>query len=163
LTSTGTTGESDADISPKARGAIVKKYIDLALFYAALGLASGVFYREFSKYNHIEDSALGIVHGHILALGTGVFLIVLVLEKLFAISGTKAFRVFFATYNLGLPITLLMMFVRGILTDLNVALGRGLDASISGMAGIGHVLVGAGMVAFLLALRNSVGTRSKAK
>ena len=37
----------------------MKKYIDLALSYAVLGLASGVFYREFGKYNHIEDSAPG--------------------------------------------------------------------------------------------------------
>ena len=140
----------------------MKKYVNLALSYAILGLASGVFFREFGKYNHIEDSALGVVHGHILVLGTLVFLIVLVLDKLFAISGTKAFKLFFTTYNIGLPVTIIMMFVRGILTDLNVGLGKGLDASIAGIAGIGHTLVAVGLVALLFALRASLPGSAKA-
>ena len=137
----------------------MKKFINLSLVYAVLGLASGVFFREFEKYNHIEDSALGVVHGHLLGLGCLFFLLVLILDKLFSISGTASFRVFFVTYNIGLPITILMMFARGIL---KVELGKGLDASISGMAGIGHILVAIGLVALLAALRKRIANPGKA-
>ena len=140
----------------------MKKFINLSLVYAVLGLASGVFFREFEKYNHIEDSALGVVHGHLLGLGCLFFLLVLILDKLFSISGTASFRVFFVTYNIGLPITILMMFARGILEDLKVELGKGLDASISGMAGIGHILVAIGLVALLAALRKRIANPGKA-
>ena len=140
----------------------MRKFVNLSLAYALLGLASGVFFREFGKFNQLEDSGLGIVHGHLLGLGGLFFLLVLILDKLFSLSGTAAFRLFFATYNIGLPITILMMFARGILGDLKVELGKGLDASISGMAGIGHILVAIGLIAFLVALRTRVAGTGKA-
>lgn len=51
-----------------------------------LGLVSGLYYRELTKLNAFTgDSQLGLVHGHLLALGVLFFLIVLALEKAFTL------------------------------------------------------------------------------
>ena len=57
-------------------------------------------------------------------------------------------------YNIGLPILALTMLVRGVVQVRDLQISKALDASISGIAGIGHMLVGLGIVLFLLALRN---------
>jgi len=64
------------------------------LFYAAfaylvLGVASGLFYREFTKANDFTDAQftqLSVVHTHLLVLGFMVLLIVLILEAVRALS-----------------------------------------------------------------------------
>ena len=48
-----------------------------------------------------------------------------------------------------------MMLVRGIMQVKNVALSKGADASISGMAGIGHILTGVGIILFLFSLKKA--------
>ena len=69
------------------------------------------------------------------------------------LEGAKGFRCFLFIYNVGVPLTAIMMVVRGITQVLQLELSKGLDASISGMAGIGHILTGIGIVLLLLALK----------
>ena len=52
-------------------------------------------------------------------------------------------------------LTALMLAVRGVLQVLVQNPSRGLSASISGIAGIGHILTGVGLVFLLLALRKA--------
>ncbi|SDR82707.1 DUF2871 domain-containing protein [Microterricola viridarii] len=137
------------------------------LFYAAfvymgLGVASGLFYREFTKANDFPDgqfTQLGLVHTHLLALGFIVLLIVLALEKLFGMSESKLFPWFFWTYNAGVVITSAMMVWHGSLT----VLGQESTAMIAGIAGIGHILLTVGMVLLFLALRPGVLAQQAAK
>ena len=127
------------------------------LFYAAfvsmlVGVASGLFYREFTKLNDFPEGAstqLGLVHTHLLTLGFVVLLIVLLLEKQFALSQSRLFGWFFWTYIAGLVLTSAMMVWHGCLTVL------GLESSkmIAGIAGLGHMLLTAGMILLFLALR----------
>lgn len=127
------------------------------LFYAAFasmvaGVASGLFYREFTKLNDFPEGAstqLGLVHTHLLVLGFIVLLIVLLLEKQFALSQSRLFGWFFWTYIAGLVLTSAMMVWHGCLTVL------GLESSkmIAGIAGLGHILLTAGMILLFLALR----------
>ena len=127
------------------------------LFYAAFasmvaGVASGLFYREFTKLNDFPEGAstqLGLVHTHLLTLGFVVLLIVLLLEKQFALSQSRLFGWFFWTYIAGLVLTSAMMVWHGCLTVL------GLESSkmIAGIAGLGHMLLTAGMILLFLALR----------
>ncbi|MHC9044424.1 DUF2871 domain-containing protein [Microbacterium saperdae] len=127
------------------------------LFYAAFasmlgGVASGLFYREFTKLNDFPEGAatqLGLVHTHLLVLGFVVLLIVLLLEKQFALSQSRLFGWFFWTYIAGLVLTSAMMVWHGCLTVL------GLESSkmIAGIAGLGHMLLTAGMILLFLALR----------
>ena len=65
-----------------------------------------------------------------------------------------------AVYHAGLNLTALMLAVRGVVQVLGSPLSSGLDAAISGIAGIGHILLGVSLVLVLLQIRDSViGTR----
>lgn len=123
-----------------------------------LGVLSGLFYREFTKANDFpegEFTQLGLVHTHLLVLGFVVLLIVLLLEKAFALTESKLFGWFFWTYISGLVLTSAMMVWHGILT----VVGEQSTAMISGIAGLGHILLSAGMVFLFLALRGRLFPR----
>ena len=53
-----------------------RKYFNLTLCYAGAAAASGVFYREFTKYCDFSGvTSLGKVHTHLFILGMFVFLL----------------------------------------------------------------------------------------
>jgi hypothetical protein len=122
----------------------VKKIYYAAHTYMILGLVSGLFYREFTKAKHFTgDSQLGLLHTHLLALGMLFFLIVLALEKLFALTANRRlFTWFFWTYNSGLAVTVGMMVVHGTQT----VLGQETSDAVSGIAGLGHILLTVGLI-----------------
>ena len=86
----------------------MKKLFYAAFAYMLVGVASGLFYREFTKANDFpagEFTQLGLAHTHLLTLGFIVLLIVLALEKLFGLSRSKLFGWFFWVYNAGVILT----------------------------------------------------------
>ncbi len=132
----------------------MKKYINIAFYYAIFALASGVFFREFTKINGFTGkTTLSLIHTHSFLLGMVMFLLITALSKSFNFEGNKKFKFFFITYNIGVPITIIMLFVRGITQVLNLTLSKGANASISGMAGIGHILTGIGIILFFMSLK----------
>ena len=135
----------------------MKKYINLALIYAIACLVAGVFYREFTKWNGFTgETTLGKIHAHLFMLGMFLFLLVALFAKDHDLEGQKAFRLFMKLHNLGLPLVAITMAVRGVTQVLGTTLSKGLNASIAGMAGIGHILVSIGIVSLLLALKKVV-------
>lgn len=68
----------------------------------------------------------------------------------------KSFRVFMWIYNIGVPLTAVMMLARGVTQVLGLSLSSALSASISGIAGIGHILTGVGIVLLLISLKKTV-------
>ena len=135
----------------------MKKHINVIYFYAILALLGGIFFREFTKLNGFEGvTSLGVIHTHAFMLGMMVFLIILILDKLFHLTAHKRYSTFFIIYNVGLLITLCMFTVRGITQVLQIPLSSGLDASISGIAGIGHIALGIGLFLFLWILKHQV-------
>ncbi|MGH1549680.1 DUF2871 domain-containing protein [Leifsonia poae] len=125
-------------------------FIALAV-YVGLGLASGLFYRDFTKLNGFPEDGttqLSVVHTHLLALGALVMLILLVLEKLFTLSASRSFSWFFWTYNAGLVLTAGSMVWHGVLT----VLGQEAGAMIAGIAGIGHIVLTAAFVLLLVTI-----------
>lgn len=134
----------------------MKSYMNTALLYAVFAMAGGVFYREFTKFNGFTGkTTLSVVHTHYFLLGMVFFLLLLLLEKNFSFTGAKTGRVL-AAYHIGLNLTAVMFVVRGLTQVLAPALSRGMDAAISGMAGIGHILLGVSMVLLLVQIRRSV-------
>ena len=124
----------------------MKRYANASLLYALIAMAGGVFYREFTKLNGFTGkTTLSVVHTHYFLLGMVVFLLLLLSEKVFAFSGEKTGRLL-ALYHTGL-------LARGITQVLAMPLSRGADAAISGIAGIGHLLLGISLVLLLLAIR----------
>lgn len=134
----------------------MKRYMNTALLYAVLAMAGGVFYREFTKFNGFTDkTTLSVVHAHYFLLGMVFFLLLLLLEKNFFFTGSKTGRVL-AAYHVGLNLTAVMFVVRGVVQVLGLTLSSGMNAAISGVAGIGHILLGVSMVLLLLQIKRSV-------
>ena len=134
----------------------MKKYLNFSLIYVVAAMAGGVFYREFTKFNGFTGvTALGKVHVHLFVLGMLVFLLVALFADRMDLAGQKTFRLFLRLYNIGLPLTAVMMAVRGVTQVLDLSLSRGASASISGIAGIGHILTGVGLVLLLTALKKA--------
>lgn len=133
----------------------MKRYINTALVYAILAMVSGVFYREFTKFNGFTaKTTLSVVHTHYFLLGM-VFFLLLVLEKSFSFTGPKTGRIL-AFYHVGLNLTAVMLVIRGVTQVLGTALSSGMSAAISGMAGIGHILLGVSLVLLLVQLKRTV-------
>lgn len=132
-----------------------KKLADAAFIYVIAGLAAGVFYREFTKFQGFSGrTALGLVHPHLLLLGAGVMLLLIALEPALLLSGEKrSLKRSLLFYHCGLGLTAALLLIRGVFQVLGSPLSRGLDASISGIAGIGHILLAIGLCRLLLMIR----------
>lgn len=135
----------------------MKKIVNIAFAYGVFGLFAGLFYREYTVIRAYEgDTMLSVVHTHSFALGMLMMLIVLVLYKVFELEGNKKIKRFLLLYNIGLPLTIVMMIIRGVTQVEEMELSSGLDASISGFAGIGHTIVGIAIVFLFLGLKEQI-------
>jgi hypothetical protein len=135
----------------------MKKLLNTSFVYAIAGLFAGVYYREMTKFLEFKGvTQLSFVHTHLFALGMLFFLIVLVLEKSFSFTATKKYRLFYRLYNSGLILTALMFIIQGTLQVLETPLSSGVNASISGIAGMGHILIASGIVYLFLTLKEKI-------
>ncbi len=126
---------------------MMKRYINYSIVYAVLALVGGVFYREFTKMNDYTGwTTLSVVHTHYFILGMMFFLILGLVSMNINLKTNRA--VLF--YNFGLNLTAIMLVVRGIVQvlDLNVV-----SAVISGIAGIGHIILGVSLILILLDIK----------
>ena len=134
----------------------MKRYMNSALLYAILAMVGGVFYREFTKFSGFTaKTTLSVVHTHYFLLGMVFFLVLLLLERSFSFTGAKTGRVL-AVYHVGLNLAAAMLVVRGVAQVLVPALSSGMSAAISGVAGIGHILLGVSMVLLLVQVKRAV-------
>lgn len=135
----------------------MKKTVNASFIYAIFAMLSGVFYREFTKFSGFEGrTTLSFVHTHLFLLGMIMMLIVTFCIKLYSLHTAKRYHAFLWIYNLGVYLTSLMLLIRGILQVNHTVLTSAVDAMISGFAGIGHILVGIGMVLFFLMLKEKI-------
>lgn len=136
----------------------MKKFAKLSFFYSMLGLLLGVFYREFTKINGFTGkTVLGGLHTHALVLGVFFFLIVMLLEKSFELTkNNKKFNAFYINYNIGLILLIIMMAVRGCVEVLGLEISKMADASISGVAGISHIIMAVAYILFFLILLDRI-------
>ena len=138
----------------------MKRYMNTALVYAVLAMAGGVFYREFTKFvGFTGEITLSVVHTHYFMLGMALFLLLLLLEKSFSFTTARTGRVLIA-YHVGLNLTAVMFLVRGVTQALGTALSSGMDAAISGVAGIGHILLGVSLVLLLLQVKRALPSKA---
>lgn len=134
----------------------MKKYLNLSLVYAIAAMAGGVFYREFTKLQGFTGvTALGKVHTHLFLLGMLVCLLVALFAERLDLTGIRSFRVFQWTYHIGVPLTVVMLLIRGITQVLGLTLSKGASAAISGIGGIGHILTGVGIILLLVSLKKA--------
>ena len=128
---------------------MMKRYMNYSIVYAVLALVGGVFYREFTKLNGYTNwTTLSVVHTHYFILGMMLFLILGLISMNMNLKINQA--VLF--YNIGLNLTAIMLIVRGIIQvlDLNVV-----PALISGIADIGHIILGVSLILILLDIKKA--------
>ena len=135
----------------------MKKLFNLSFFYLILGLALGIFFREFTKFNTFTGiTTLSTAHTHTLILGFIFFLILIILEKLFNISNTKYFTGWLITYNIGLLSLISTLVARGILEVLNKDF-----IGLPHIAGTSHVILAITFIWFMIILKKSICINKK--
>ncbi|MEG0276037.1 MAG: DUF2871 domain-containing protein [Coprobacillus sp.] len=131
----------------------MKKMLRVSLVYVVLALIGGVFYREFTKLSGFTGiTTLSTVHVHLMVLGVFMFMILGLFAKAVPLLEDKNFKKAFVVYNVGVMMTVIMLIVRGITQVSALGLSYGMDMAISGMSGVGHILLGIGMIWFILIL-----------
>lgn len=137
----------------------MKKSLNYALAYAILALCGGVFYREFTRFNDFKGvTALGKVHTHFFLLGMIMYLIIALFARNYDLYSMKTFKAFRGIYNTGVPMTGIMLGFRGVFDVLPEKLSEGSDKAISGIAGIGHILTGVGIILLLISLKKAAAS-----
>lgn len=134
----------------------MKKFINYAFIYAISAMAGGVFYREFTKFcGFTEWTTLSVVHTHYFILGMIFFLVLGLIEKNIHFMDQKTNRAVIG-YHVGLNLTAIMLLIRGVLQVTAAdTLSHGMDATISGIAGIGHLVLGVSLILILLAIKKN--------
>lgn len=128
----------------------MKKIMNASIVYFLLAMIGGVFYREFTKWNgYTAPTTLGVLHVHLLVLGTVVFLLIAVIAKITDLENNSLFKKFFVTYNIVLPVMVLMLLARGIVQVLDIEIGKMGNGMLSGFAGLSHISI---MIAFIFLL-----------
>lgn len=118
-----------------------------------MGLSFGVFFREFTKLNNFTgETMLSYMYVHYIMLGTMFFIILLVLEKNFSFVDSKMKKVLIS-YHIGLNLMQLFFLIRGIIQVLNIDISKAIDSSISGFAGLAHIIIGVSFVMIINSVR----------
>ena len=132
---------------------MIKRYANMALAYAVAAMIFGVFYREFTKFSGFSgQTALSVIHTHYFLLGMFFSLLLMLIEKAFSFSDQNTGKILIV-YQLGLNITALGFLIRGLTQVWETELSKGMNASISGIAGIGHILTGICIILLLLKIK----------
>lgn len=133
----------------------MKKMINTSFIYLILSLIGGVFYREFTKFNGFTGkTTLGVLHTHLFVLGVVFFLILaLLINSLPQILQNKGLNRFYLLYNISLTLFSVTLLVRGITEVLKINLSTALNASISGIAGVSHILLAISFIYFFVILK----------
>lgn len=134
----------------------MKKYINIAFVYGVFAMMSGVFYREFTKWNgYTGKTTLAFTHLHLFVLGSALFLLLALFSQITDLEQKKTFQYFLRLYNIALPFMIMMFFVRGIFQTLQIELSSGISAMISGIAGLSHIMLAIAVVLLFTALQKS--------
>lgn len=130
----------------------MNKYFNMATVYLIVGLALGVFNREFTKLNNYEGvTILSATHTHALVLGFMFMLILLLIEKSYKLSQNKGFKWWFVTYNTGVIYLLVTLVIRGVLQ-----VSGGDFGGLNHIAGLGHAILGISLIWFMIIFKKSI-------
>ena len=95
----------------------------------------------------INNTTLSVVHTHYLILGMMFFLVLGVVSTRVHFQSNRAVSL----YNIGLNLTAVMLVVRGIVQ----VMGLTVSSAISGIAGIGHIILGVSLILILLDIKKA--------
>ena len=121
--------------------------LGLSFVNLIMGLVAGVFYREFTKYyGFAAANHLGKLHVHMLVLGFIAMLLLYVVVKRYEDSDVKTIKRPVHIFEGGLILTVISMMVIGIYEVVGEGVATISIPAISGISGIGHILLAVGLV-----------------
>ncbi len=127
-----------------------KRLAESAFVYLVFGLFSGVFYREFTKaYDFVGQTPLSRVHTHILTLGFVALLVLFAVSVLLSEKDSgfiQKLRKPMIFWHIGIVMTISIFMMRGIIDVLGGSCERATIAMITGISGIGHMLLSVGLL-----------------
>lgn len=139
----------------------VKTLMNASIIYFFCSMARGVFYREFTKlFDFTGKTTLGVIHGHLLVLGTFFFLLLAVPCKFTALGDQKLFQKFFLIYNIAFPLMAVTLLIRGIVQVTGYPMTRMLNGMLSGFAGLSHIFLAVALFLLLLAVKKNFVTKA---
>lgn len=125
----------------------MRKTLNISFIYFILAMAGGVFYREITKFMGFTGrTVLADVHVHLLMLGMMLFLVLSLFCKTMELAEEPKFKKFLILYNVGLPLMVIMLIVRGVTQVLELEVSAAGNGMISGFAGIAHIVL---LIAFI--------------
>lgn len=134
-----------------------KKLFNQGVILFITGIVAGAFYREFTKFLDFTGvTSMSLVHTHLIATGAIIAFIFSLFIKIYNIQDSKALKTSWTLYLIGVIGNASIMFVRGVLMVLSTEISRTIDMSLSGIAGIIHILLTIGSIWFLLIIRKEI-------
>ncbi len=136
--------------------------LGIAFTNLIMGLAGGVFYREFTKfYNFTEPNHLGKIHVHTLVLGFIVMLLIYTFVKQFEDEFNMKLKKPIYVFELGIVFTVINMMVIGIYEVVSQGQETISRPAIDGMSGIGHIILAVGLVWTIVSIYNMEKSKIK--
>lgn len=128
----------------------MKKLVNTSFIYLILSLISGVFYREFTKFNgYTGKTALGVMHTHFFILGVLIFLILALFVKDHEDRlNAKKFNRFYWLHHIAMILFSVTLLTRGIIQVRDISLSVTKNAMLSGFAGVSHILMTISLIFF---------------
>lgn len=136
----------------------------VGLFFMIFALISGVYFREMTKLFAFDNSTmLSGLHVHALVLGTGICLLLVILDSLFDLFSSRYFPIIWRFYLFGLMMFLGLGALRGTLEVTGQSLTSVQDHLISGFAGLSHIVLGSGMVMLMMLIGKAIAAKEKTR
>ena len=128
----------------------MKKLVNTSFIYLILSLISGVFYREFTKFNgYTGKTALGVMHTHFFILGVLIFLILALFVKDHEDRlNAKKLNRFYWLHYIAMILFSVTLLTRGIIQVRDISLSVTKNAMLSGFAGVSHILMTISLIFF---------------
>lgn len=128
-----------------------------------MGLAGGVFYKEFTKYfSYTGDNHLGKIHVHTLVLGFIVVMVIFILTRFMSCKELCGIKRPLTIYNIGLITTVSMMTVYGIYDVIGTE-GLVSVPAMAGISGLGHITLAVGLVWMILNIKKDIFVKGQVK
>ena len=138
------------------KGFDAKNVLGLAFSFLVMGLGIGSFYLEFTKFNGFSGiTHLAKVHPHTLVLGFVTLLIVYMLINNNKYEDLENIQKSLYMYITGLTFSIVNKFLIGIYEVVDPTATVVNRAIFDGLSGIGHIIIGVGMVGLFFNLYNS--------
>lgn len=136
---------------------MIKKSYNRAFIFAIVGIFAGAFYREFTKFlGYTGETSMSLVHTHFLALGCIMFILLALSFKAFDVEESKKLNNLLTGYSISVIGNAGVMFVRGLFEVKGWEITKAIDGSLSGIAGLSHILLTVTLIWILNIVRKSI-------